>query len=345
MGFLSFLSPLAGLFTGGGKKKPSKEELLMQQLAPYLKTFSDTSSKYSAQADTDYGKASAGYDQALNYYQTLMSGNREDLLKNVDASALTKAADEQSQQNYELAPRGGRRAATAANLGFDTLSELNRYLQSLRAQAPGQVASIAQAIANMAQGKLSAAMGGASSASNILFGVEGIHQQEADRRAALLGSIFEAAGAVAGAFACNTLDTWVLTPNGYKQLKEIQVGHEVSVPLGDDGELTSMKVIRKEIKPNQDILKMYAGNCFVKGTTSHAIVVKKGADVLLGDINTTGGMELPFFIEGELKTTTVTRVELLPEQADVAILKLGDEKKNYNYITNGFISVDADCAR
>lgn len=332
-----------GKLFGGGKK--SKEPTLQDQLAPFLQQFSNISNTYSSQAGADYSKAGAGYDEALNYFRSIMSGNREDLLKVTDASAITKASDEQAQQNYELAPRGGRRAATAQNSSFDTFAELNRYLQNLRGQAPGQIANIAQAIGNMAQGKLSAAMGGTSGGSNLLFGEEQIKQQIADRHAALLGSIFEAAGAVAGAFACNTLDTWIFTPSGYKQLKDIQEGDRVSIPVGMNGEFAEGIVIRKKIEKEQDIFKLTSSFNSIKGTSSHVFSLEKEIEIRLGDISPSCGIEVPFFINNVMDSAIVHTIELLPNKEDVAILKLNDEENNYNYITNGYISVDADCLR
>lgn len=344
MGILSWIFNPIGSIINHNKSK-AKQPNLNDQLAPYLQQFSDIATKYSGQADTDYGKASAGYDEALNYFHKIMSGSRDELLDTLDASNLNKAADEQTQQNYETAPRGGARAATAANLGFDKFAQLNSFLQNLRSQAPGQLANIAQAISNMAQGKLSAATGSLGSASNILFGLESVKQQVADRHAQLLGSIFQAVGTIAGAVACNTLDTWILTPDkGYRLLREIQVGDRISIPVGMDGEFSEGRVIRKETKRGQPVFELTCNGSYIKGTSSHVLVGVDNSEIKFEELNGKPVI-VPFYIDDKIRKTNLTKFKLLDKPEDVAILKINDEKNNYNYITNGFISVDADCLK
>lgn len=344
MGILSGLLKLTPFGWFGGSKK-KKEPTFQEILAPYLKQYSDIATKYSSAADEDYSKAGIGYDSAMKYYQNLLGGSRENLLKTLDASAITAAMDEQERQNYELAPRGGRRAATAANLGFNKFSSLNKYLQQLRGAAPEQIANLAQAFANMGQGKLSAAMGGTAGASNLLFGTEQIKQQEKDRKAALIGSIFEAIGAVAGgvAAACNTLDTWILTPKGHKQLRDINVGDRVITVLAN-GKFEEAKVIRKEIKKEQDIYELKCTNTMLRGTIGHVLAGAEGVELSFEELPEENPL-LPMVINEDLATTSIVSFGITKLKEDVAILKLNNEKENFNYITNGLISIDADCKK
>lgn len=346
---MSFLSVLGNLATGGilgaitGSKKKKKEPNINELLAPYLKQYSDIATTYSGQAKEDYSKATLGYDEAMKYYQNILNGSREDLLGTIDATGATAALNEQERQNYELAPRGGRRAATAMNLDFSKMAELNKLLQYLKGQAPGQIANISQAFANMGQGKLAAAMGGTAGGTNILFGEEQIAQQEKDRKAALIGSILGAAGSVLGTFACNTLDTWIYTSNGYKQLAELEIGDRVYT-LGAEEKLEEAKIIRKDLKENQEIWELTCDDTCLKGTLSHVIggmnnneySFQNLAEVLI---------PLPIYKNDELFTTIMKSLKKKDKKEDVVILKLNNEKQNFSYITNGLISIDADCRK
>lgn len=175
---------------------------LLTVLQPHMKLLSDIGGEQSTAANADFAKAGTGYDDALNFYRNILSGNRDDLLKILDTSNVTKAYDEQERQNYELAPRGGRRAATGANLEFSKLGELNKLLQALRGQAPGQIAAIAQALSSQGVARLGSSINAINSVTGLRTGIEQsnaqIQQQEADRKAALIGSIIGSAGTVLG---------------------------------------------------------------------------------------------------------------------------------------------------
>lgn len=185
-----------------GKKNSDMYNNLLTALAPHMKLLSDIGGTQSTAANVDFAKAGAGYDEALNFYKTIMSGDREELLKLLDTTQVTKAYDEQARQNYELAPRGGRRAATAANLDFSKMSELNKLLQYLRGQAPGQIANISQLLSGQAASRLGTAVNSINAVTGLRTGIEQsnaeIQQREADRKAALIGSIIGSAGTVLG---------------------------------------------------------------------------------------------------------------------------------------------------
>lgn len=332
---------ISGFFTNDKNKKP-KEPTIADQLAPFLQQYTNIANRYSDQANTDFGKATSGYDEAINFYRNLFKGKQEDLLSMLDSTEITAGLDEQQKQNYELAPRGGRRAATAANLGFDKFGQLNSFLQNLRQQAPGQIANIAQAYGNLGTGKLNAAMGGIGGASNLLFGMEQIKQQEKDRRSELLSGIFSAIGSTIGFLACNTLDTLILTPNGYKPLYEIQIGEKVLTPIGLTGEFEESKVIRKEVVNDEDIYEIKVNGSHLKGTLSHELVTDKEEEKALMLIGNEVG-SLLLCIGNKISIQSISSFRKTNIRQKVAILKLNDEKKNYRYITNGFISVDADC--
>lgn len=187
-----------------GNKNSALYNNLLTVLQPHMKLLSDIGGQQSTSANKDFDLAGGGFTDALDYYRKILTGNRDDLLGIADSTALTKAYDEQARQNYELAPRGGRRAATAANLNFSKMSELNRLIQSLRGQAPGQIANIAQLLSGQASNKLNAALNSINQVTGLRTGIEqinaSIQQQEADRKAALISSIIGSAGGALGAF-------------------------------------------------------------------------------------------------------------------------------------------------
>lgn len=148
-----------------------------------------------------FEKASGAYDTSLDFYRKILSGSNEDLLNLINADEYTRAADESEAAAYNSGGRSGSRAAVLSGVNESRAGDLNRILTSLRASAPGEISSIGQAIANMGAQQLSAGAGGLSSASNTLFGLSQLRQQDADRRSQLIASIIGTAGTVAGAIA------------------------------------------------------------------------------------------------------------------------------------------------
>lgn len=177
-----------------------KYDSLMGQLQPLI----DSQTKISAASSTaglaDTKKASSDYDYVSSYLKKLLEGSDDDLLKMLDASGATKNIDENQQQASELGVRGGNRASILGQSGFSRDAALSNVLKQLRFSAPDKIASIAQAIGNLGLGEISASTGAGAAASNNLFGVEGLKQQDAARRSALIGSIFEAIGGATGAY-------------------------------------------------------------------------------------------------------------------------------------------------
>lgn len=196
MGFFSTLfSPITALF-GGDDEDQYKD--LWGKLQPYL----DSNKKITEAASTaglaNTASAKRDFDYISSYLRKLLEGSDDELLKLLDASGMTRNIDENQQQLSELGVRGGRRASILGQAGFDRDASLNRLLQQLRQSAPDRLAQIAQAVGNLGLGELSASTGAGAQASNTIFGVEGLKQADANRKSALIGSIFEAIGAVAG---------------------------------------------------------------------------------------------------------------------------------------------------
>lgn len=209
MGFLSGLGNfLVGGITGGllkpfgdGKKKNDPYAALMAQLNPILQSQQKINEQTAASGLANTAAARQDYDFVNKYLKDILTGSDDNILKLFDTATLTQNIDENVQQLSEQGVRGGRRAASLSQAGFDRDASINRVLQQLRFAAPMQIAQIGQAIGNLGLGELSASQGSAANASNVLFGIEGLKQADADRRAQLISSIFSAIGGAAGAIA------------------------------------------------------------------------------------------------------------------------------------------------
>lgn len=178
---------------------------LLTTLAPHMKLLSDIGGTQTAGANKNFADAEGVLTEVLNYYKNILGGDRENLLKTLDASAVTKAYDEQARQNYELAPRGGRRAATAANLEMSKMAELNKLLQYLRGTAPGQMANIGQAFASMGNSRQAQAIQSLLGVTGLRFNIEAAQNQNIEnqnqRNAEMIAGIMEMLGGIAGAAA------------------------------------------------------------------------------------------------------------------------------------------------
>lgn len=191
------------LFGGGGSKQPSDVQNLNNQLQPII----DLQKKFAEYgfpaAKESFGQASNTYDTSLDFYKKILNGSNEDILGLLNADEYTKSADESEANAYNLGARGGSRAATLAGVNESRAGSLNRAITELRTSVPDKIANIGQAIANMGAQQASLATGTSIGASNILFGIQGVKEKEADRRAQLISSIIGAAGSAAGAFAAS----------------------------------------------------------------------------------------------------------------------------------------------
>lgn len=151
----------------------------------------------------NFGKASGSYDTALDFYKKILTGSDDEILKLINADEFTKSTDESQALAYNIGGRSGTRAASLANNSFDRSAILQKIISGIRAQAPGEISNLGQAFANMGAQQAGASTGTAQGASNIIFGIKQLQQQEADRRAALIGSLIGAAGSVAGGYFAN----------------------------------------------------------------------------------------------------------------------------------------------
>lgn len=148
-------------------------------------------------------KATGSYDDALSFYKKIMTGSDSDIMGLFNADEFTKSADESQATAYNLSGRSGARAAVLGQTTEDRSAQLQRILSQIKLNAPGQIANIGQAYANLGTGLIGSASGANTSASNILFSQQELANQAADRRAQLISSILGSVGSVAGVIAAS----------------------------------------------------------------------------------------------------------------------------------------------
>lgn len=191
-------SAIAGGLASRGGRNSSSSSSTQSQLDPLIKLQTEISGAAGKAGQADLSTARTGIASLNEFYNKILSGSDEDLMKMLDVTGATRNIDENEQLTSELAVRGGRRAATLGNASFARDAALNNMLKQLRFAAPNQLAQLNQMLANIGLGELSTAVGAGAQASNALFNMENLSQQEADRRNSLITNIMSTAGSIAG---------------------------------------------------------------------------------------------------------------------------------------------------
>lgn len=327
---MSFLSRFTNLLTGGisgsifgiGGNKNKKEDpisALQRQIQPLIDQQLGTNKTLTNAGLGDTGSARTGYQDIINHYKTVMGGNPDDLMQLLDASGETRNIDENTQQLGELGVRGGARAASLGSATFDRDAALNRVLSTLRNAAPEHLSQLYQALGNLGLGELSAAQGASAQASQNIFGITNAQltqQQIHDQKIAdIIGAIAGAAGTAVGTL-CVIGNTLVEVLNGTILMQDIKVG--IKIVSYDDNQ---SKIEREVIRITSEIAPTFTDG-IITGSYTHTILDNNSKELLLGELPTT-------------KSTNKNEL--------VYIIKLQDELNNYSFITNGIISLDADC--
>lgn len=336
--FTRLLSPI-GLFSGGKKKDPYAN--LLAQLNPLITAQTNIATKESDAGLASTGKAAENLDYVSKFMKDLLEGSDDNILKMFNTSELTQNIDENAGQLNELGVRGGRRAAVLGNSYFDRDSAINKMLQQIRFGAPDKIANIAQILGNLGLGELSASTGSSAAASNVLFGVEQLKQADKDRKAELIGSIFEAIGAVAGGIACVSLyGSHIYVPTGKIAANLIEIGDEVISFDKETKQKIIRKVIRKRITPRQITKIISNGNTIIRPTLTHNFYDSNFEEILTGNLD--GGDLLTITNKDVSSLSDKSIIVLGEEKNDVIIFKLDNDYENYPFICNGYICVDDD---
>lgn len=150
----------------GAKKQSSAINKQTQAISPLIQQQADSSKWSLSQAQTDIPAARAALKGPLDFWNKILSGDRNAMSSVLGPENDTIAArDALATRNLsEFAPRGGRRTLMLGDQPFQTATDYNKTLLSLRPQAAGQVTSLGQILAQLGLGEQSASTGAGNSA-------------------------------------------------------------------------------------------------------------------------------------------------------------------------------------
>lgn len=165
---------MSSLFGGGGGQTKQQRELTGVE--------TDIAKYGLSQAKSTIPAATSGLESSLNFFQTLLSGDRNAI------AALESPDIINTQQQYESArktadefsPRGGGATAASEESRFSEASDIAKLFTSARSKGAEGVATISSMLANLGLGELGASSSAANAGfQNIETSKENQQQQQA----------------------------------------------------------------------------------------------------------------------------------------------------------------------
>lgn len=177
--------------SNAAKKNAAVVDPLIQQQA--------TASKFNLEgAKTDLPAARSALQGPLAFWKGILSGDRgamssvlgpeNDVIAGRDALATRNLS--------EFAPRGGRRTLMLGDQPFQTATDYNRSLLSLRPQAADKQVTIGQILAQLGLGESSAATGAANSGINGALQQQGLDLSRSQSTSQAMSGLGEGIGAL-----------------------------------------------------------------------------------------------------------------------------------------------------
>lgn len=155
-----------GLGLLGAKKASDAQKAQQAKIDPLIQQQADTSKWALDQAKIDIPNARNTLQGPLNFWNTILSGDRNAAMSvagpTADQLAGQTAAANRSQA--EFSPRGGRRTLMLGSQPLETTTSLNQGLLALRPAAADKATTIGQILAQLGLGETSASAGAGSSA-------------------------------------------------------------------------------------------------------------------------------------------------------------------------------------
>lgn len=110
------------------------------------------------------GEAEKNLPAASNFFQSLLSGNWNDVMKVIqpEADSLTAQYTQATKSAEEFAPRGGGRTATLANLPYEKANALSQLVGQARSGAATSLAQIGEAEFGESTGAAGTGLSGSS---------------------------------------------------------------------------------------------------------------------------------------------------------------------------------------
>lgn len=150
----------------GAKKSADAAKQQSQTISPLIQAQADTANFNRQQAAIDLPKARATLGSSLDFWNTILKGDR-----NATMGMIGPSADQQAQQTaaanrnlQENAGRGGRRTLMLGDQPIAAMTDLNRNILTLRAGAPDKQTQIGQILAQMGMGETSGSTAAGGSA-------------------------------------------------------------------------------------------------------------------------------------------------------------------------------------
>lgn len=182
---------LGGVFglIGAKKQADASKQIAAQQAAtvsPLIQAQADNAKWAREQAMIDLPKARSTLGSSLDFWNTILKGDRNQIM-----SLVGPTADQQAQQTEaanrnisEFAGRGGRRTLMLGSQPIQTITDMNRNVLSLRASAPDKATNIGQILAQLGLGETNAATTAGGSALSGGLGLANLQTQTAMQSAA-----------------------------------------------------------------------------------------------------------------------------------------------------------------
>lgn len=162
MGFLApFAAPIIGgisslvgsKLSGGSGGVPGINNI-MNTIGQNVKTGGQIATNLGPQAQNLLNQSTAAYSPALNYWSSLLGGNRQAATAAAapDINRINEGYDAQTQAAGNLMPRGGGRSAFFTEAPFQRQRDITSTLQTARTSAAPNLLHAGEAIGNTASG-------------------------------------------------------------------------------------------------------------------------------------------------------------------------------------------------
>lgn len=142
----------------------------------------------------------------INYLETffkdiLEGKNPEQLLDFINADDINESYANAENNAAQFGVRGGARAGILANMPFEKAGEIRNLIAGVKAKSPDALMQLAQLMGNLGGAGVSGGQNAYNTGLQAVMGALGLHENDKDRKAALIGNLISAGGRIAGAFA------------------------------------------------------------------------------------------------------------------------------------------------
>lgn len=184
----------AGSIGGALLSRPSSQQKNAMQSAADLNAQQAQNVAQGRDLATQYtGMATPAIQNALNYWNTLLHGDRTAMSTALapEVSQIGQGIASATDTTSQFAPRGGARTTTLANLPYNQQGQVSSLYQTLRPAAATAVGQLGTQAASLGSGFLSGSTAAANDAAsnylNMVGVLEGLRQNQ-QRTAANIGS-------------------------------------------------------------------------------------------------------------------------------------------------------------